>query len=657
MKSIHRYSIMIWAFALVVWVNEGQGQSGYTTPKLSLHLDARNQLVALEQHLMKERWNAQKGNLYLLEKSGSTTAKLNIVPSDNGNLILSLSITNTDRDSVIVAPTFPYIRNLKPSGGSPDELYYLFPSQGKLADNRQPVQLREVYSGNFPLQFMDIYKQHQGGFYILCKDTTNYSKAFSLSKQNGAITLGVQYRERKLAPGETWTLPTTEIGAHTGDWHEAFFAYRNWVREWYQPLTERKQWFRDIYNFRQLFLHTIFGEEGAFDSKTKKIDLLGKVAADKIAFGGVDFVHIFDWGKTPDAGRVGDYSPWNYLGGKENLKKEIEKLKKQGIKVGLYQEGYLINTVSKIGQQKGKEWQQLDMRGLPYLRMGDEYYYPCPLVKEWRDYITDIAKNVSDDLITWGSYIDQFGFGWQYGCYNPTHGHDISITSFPNGNQLRAEDQLMKELKAKLGKERVTYTEEMPTDVSTQFQDGSFSYAVTVAADPSKKNPSRANLARFALPDYKLFEILHVDEPVGHDTLGIKGVFFNGEGLWIEGPAADTAWFPENTKRVIRKTYSILSEYSDAFGSDNPIPLVETLNENVHANYFPSRKRNLWTLFNTSDTRVSGNILKTPHIKGAVYFDAWNRRQLVPELVDGYDIIKLTIEAQDLGCIVQILKP
>ena len=70
-------------------------------------------------------------------------------------------------------------------------------------------------------------------------------------------------------PGEVWNLPSTVLGTHTGDWHEGFYAYKDWVQTWYKPIAPRKQWFQDIYNFRQVFsIH--FWEEGFWNPLTKK---------------------------------------------------------------------------------------------------------------------------------------------------------------------------------------------------------------------------------------------------------------------------------------------------------------------------------------------------------------------------------------------------
>jgi len=72
-----------------------------------------------------------------------------------------------------------------------------------------------------------------------------------------------------------------------------------------------------------------------------------------------------------------------------------------------------------------------------------------------------------------GVYVDEFGFGWQYPCHRKDHGHEVP------GSQIEGEAQLLEELRAALPSHVVVYTEETPNDYTTQFLDGSFTYAIS----------------------------------------------------------------------------------------------------------------------------------------------------------------------------------
>jgi len=130
-------------------------------------------------------------------------------------------------------------------------------------------------------------------------------------------------------------------------------------------------------------------------------------------------------------------------------------------------------------------------------------------------------------------------------------------------------------------------------------------------------------------------------------------VFFNGEGFWLEGPADDTAWFPTNICALIMKEHAILRQYSDAFRSTNPVPLVPTLVTNIYANEFPAANRTVWTLYNAGDQKVSGQLLKVHHDVNSKYYDAWSKHFLSPQIVGTNAILTLSIPPGSAGCVVQ----
>jgi len=582
--------------------------------------------------------------LYHVESVGSISSELRLIPLESGEIELNLRITNDSMTAAEVTPTFPLFKGLSP-GGNPNQLSYCFPKRGAVIGNCR-TRLREPYGGAFPLQFMDAYHPEAGGIYIMTHDESNTPKSYWLEKSLADIDMGVDYWRKTLNPGETWELPRAVIGAHQGDWHEAFYAYRGWLRTWYRPSVGRKDWFRRIYTFRQLFLHynSAIGADGFFDPDTKEYSLTEAVLTDEAAFGGVDYIHLFDWGYDPVHGRVGDYDPWNYLGGVDGFRNEVVRVQERGIPVGLYFEGYLLSPTSNVAQENGNDWQLLNSSGNPYSRFGTGYYYMCPHSDGWQSYITDTCERVWQQTNADGFYLDQYGFCYQYPCYNPSHNHIIPIS------QITGEATITRMVRNVLPSDRVIYTEETPTDVSTQYQDGSFSYAVNHAR--TANSVSKINLTRFALPDFKIFEIIRCDQPLEDDYVALHHVFFNGEGIWIEGPSSE--WFSDRVLSLIRKTHQIFHDHSDAFCSMNPKPLVPTLHEDIYANEFSATDETVWTLYNASDAFISGYLLAVPHSAGAIYYDAWTSTVLTPQIEGSRASIWLEIEAYGVGCIVQV---
>lgn len=614
----------------------------------------QNALSGLKNSYSDSNWLSQPSALFEINNSTNLETTLQSRIKEDGNLELLLTIKNTGGSPIVAEPVFPLLYNICPEGTASASLYCFFPKQGELASNLPNINFEEAYCGTFPFQFIDVYVPDKGGIYIMTEDTQNNPKDYFLQKSSGKVRMGVKYRPQKLEPGETWILPPASINAHEGDWHGAFYQYRDWVQTWYKPVSERKTWFRDVYNFRQLFLHRIFGEDGAFNTSTGKINLQWKVDDSIDAFGGVDYVHLFDWGQSPSSGRCGDYVPWDYYG--ENMKTElssqIQALESKGIKTGLYHEGYLLSKVSSISKQEGLEWQMLNANGNPHSRMGNEYTYPCPHLEEWREYLSNTVSRSSSTLGVSGIYIDQYGFGWQYPCYNPNHNHDLQKTGVAGECQVPAEAGMMKAIRSKLSDNVVTYTEECPTDVSTQFQDGSFSYGVFFSRNKNT-NPAGINLVRFAFPDFKIFELLHVDVSFGNDIDGVKRVFFNGNGLWLEGPLNNTTWFTPEVRSTIKKCYGVLKRNVENFRSPNPMPLVPTLFDGVYANSFHLENKKLWTIYNSYSMDLNIPVIETQHFEGAVYYDEWDQREITPVITNGKAIISLNMEANYFGCISQ----
>jgi len=127
-------------------------------------------------------------------------------------------------------------------------------------------------------------------------------------------------------------------------------------------------------------------------------------------------------------------------------------------------------------------------------------------------------------------------------------------------------------------------------------------------------------------------------------------VFFNGEAMWLEGPA--DAWFEPETRAAIRRCYGILRKHCDAFTTLEPVPLVPTELGGVYANAFPTEGETVYTLYNSRHRTVRGEVLRIPHRPGTTYHDAWHDRPAKFRL-DGPDaVITLEIGPHGAGCAV-----
>jgi hypothetical protein len=274
--------------------------------------------------------------------------------------------------------------------------------------------------------------------------------------------------------------------------------------------------------------------------------------------------------------------------------------------------------------------------------------YVCSYVPAWRDVQSSTYAAKVKELDVDGMYLDEFGFAGSWvDCYAKDHGHAVpgyAVVGERDCTQMvrRAIDQ------ARPGV--ALYSEETPVDVTTQFQDGSFTYAMS----SSSTTPTRAplNSVRFALPDFKTIEILYCDKPTGSWATGVRWVFFNGEAIWLEGPAAE--WFEPETRATIRRCYAVLRKHRDAFTTLEPIPLVPTEMGGVFANAFPAAGKTVFTFYNARHRTVRGEVLRVGELSGTRrrWYDEWRQCTASVRHDGTATVVSLEIGPQDVGCVV-----
>ena len=441
---------------------------------------------------------------------------LDVEPAGSSGVALRVAIANKGDQPHRFALTAPRVGPYRLCAEA-EAAWYLFPKRGAAFDNRS-CAYRERYCGLFPLQFMDTLAPASGrGLTLRTEDTRCACKQYLLEKSGAEFVLAVDYAEQVLQPGERFEAPRTVLALTRGSWHDGFEAYRTWVGTWYQPLVPRKTWFREIFNFRQRFLHGLDPLANG-----QQIDLQPAVAEAQREFGGMEYLHLFDWGDCGPHGRIygrtGDYSPFDYLpGGQPAFRQSIAGVQALGIPVGLYIEGYLLDERGKLGRQFGKQWQLIDRAGQGARWPDSREIYACSFVPPWREVQASTYADKAKELGPDGMYIDEFGFaGANVDCWAQEPGHPSP------GYAVAGEQGCTRLIRQRLEAAKpgvAIYTEESPADVASQSQDGSFTYALSTARQTLTRVP--LNLARFALPGFKTIEIHHA---VISTELGPNGV-------------------------------------------------------------------------------------------------------------------------------------
>jgi hypothetical protein len=604
---------------------------------------AGTELTSLIHAATGAAWLAAPSPLVALGAEG-LEASLEASALADGQLGLSLRLHNPG-PAAVVDVTFPALAGL---GAGEAELEYLFPALGPILDDAVAAHAR-YYGGLFPMQWMAAQEPGAGAVGVITRDTTGRARTFYLQKSaDGTASLQVDWTDLAIPAGGEVVLEASLVAAE--DWRGVLAAYRRWLSGWYRPSSPRDPAFREAFNLRQIHLHpneVLGAHPGVFDAETGAWSLEAQLAEDAAAFGGVDWVHLFDWGMDHVHGRVGDYNPWSYLGDNEGLPREVAAVRAGGAGVGLYLEGYLLDTTSMTGLTWGDAWALEDSAGAPYTSYAPSWHV-CPAVADWRAHFAAMNARRNELRVgAGGFYIDQLGFGYQYPCYREDHGHPVPSA------QVAEEAAMMAAIRAALSPGQVLYSESAPADVGTQHQDGAFTEAVAAFRFDDRAAP--VNLLRFGLPDFKTFELLTQDAPLGGDVEGVRLAFFSGEGTRLMGYLEDDPWFTEETLGEIRRAWRALRDHRAAFTSEAPQPLVDTALEGLLANAFPAAEERVWTLYNAGDARLTGVGLRADVLPGDSWRDCWADAPLSPEEVDGFAQIEVDLGPGEVGCVAQRL--
>ena len=529
---------------------------------------------------------------------------------ENGGIRLRLNLRNVGEKTMVPRVRFPLVRDIRM--GSVAETWYLYARKGGVISNR-PFHERKASGGEYPLQLLDVFRADGGGVAMLTEDTEGAYRFWELTKDEQGVDIGIDYWEREYAPGETIETVPTVLRGHTGDWRRALALYREWVRTWYRAQSPRQQWVQDVYYYQQ----TAMGRIRDRQKGTWRIPETLRRYQDY--FGYLDYLHIFDFGASPTYGRVGDYNHYEENGGLAGMQQAFRQVQDSGVRLGLYMEGYLCDERSVWGKNRVSSLDIRKQDGKPLLWPGTpSEHMMCTATAGWREHLAATYKRVAGELKPDGLYIDQHGFTntWKT-CWSREHGHPVPYAP------LIGERDTGEAIRAAVPPGMVTITEEVPNDITSQYQDAALGYSVA-QADPAQ-SPHRIDLFRFAFPDFKVFQLTQYNPFVEGGWQRLKFPFFNGEGYWLHGMTERT--YCEDAHQFLRAAFRILHENAVAFRSADVDPLVATRSPLVYANEFRAKDRTVWTFFNAGYQTHRGPVLRLPHQPGTTYTDAFRQAE------------------------------
>jgi formylglycine-generating enzyme required for sulfatase activity len=135
-------------------------------------------------------------------------------------------------------------------------------------------------------------------------------------------------------------------------------------------------------------------------------------------------------------------------------------------------------------------------------------------------------------------------------------------------------------------------------------------------------------------------------------TEDLQYAFFNGIGY----NAWENIWgvwnqVPERYAMAIRKIRTIYQQFPLAWSDANWEPFYPVQTPGVFASKFPDKKGYVITLVNRDSTNKSAVSISLPHTANENYYDAWNGKQLTPDIENGMATLHIPIEANGFGAI------
>jgi hypothetical protein len=586
------------------------------------------------------------------------TLTLRLTVDDTPQLKLNLTAISRGAAAQLAEVRFPVLRELRI--GSVRDTWVCFPQYRNVLTD-QPGHWRAPNDRSFPLQFMDVFNPRAGvGLALLTHNRDNARLDYSIAKDRAGVVayVAASAEHHKLLPGQPVEFTEACLVAHAGDWHEAMRAYQDWLATWYRPVhAQDKAWF-DKRFFLKTYLTTNKHYGFAFplydaEQRTYRVDEF--VAAEQAYMGAApEIAHLGGWCDlaTEFQGDFlgGDYAVKDYTGGVAALRAAVRKFQDEhDVAVSLYMIPDRCSKQSEVGQRLGE---QIACRLADGSAAQDErQWYLCPAVKAWQDHYVEAVQRTQRETGARAIYIDVFGYYVAERCYSPDHGHEVPV----NTNQATLE--LIRRLREAVPPEVALWSEYPLPDQCAGYIDGNIHYYClnwheffSETGDQLQRaprfTPTPQNAYRFVFPRLRQFIF-----PCGSESWSMESqfAFFSGEALY------DMGWFlyAGPTLERMQRRLGLQREYADGFSGDQPLMEVPTEQWEVHANAFPGQGRTAWTLFNARLTTVRGPVLAVDHQPGATYHDVWHDRPLQPAIRGGKAILALTLQPQELGCVVQ----
>ena len=633
-------------------------QAQHLVPLAGLEIAVDKRVVSLKL----ARIESQPGGFdvfYTSDQPVALDVKASVSIAEEPQARFRLSVTNRSSAPLRADIRFPKVNALQL--GETKDLSYFFPKYGNMLGTA-PATFYSQAGFSYPMQFFDVFNSAVGGgLYLLSKDLSHKAQRYYLSKQDSGTTFYLEYPAlyTHLQPGQPYVGTETMLGVHTGDWHAAAQAYRDWVKTWYRPYKaqqDSKAWYRESFwllcELADGLEHHKLRLPPWYDPRTKRYmlrDIISEFSRDAGAT--PDILHF--WGWNWGDRRFGLYGQEQYadMGGLEGFRAALDDVQQNlKIPVSLYLDGTLCSTASPFCEDLSAEIAMRSEDGKIPQPFGS--YRMCHFTQKWQDYLAGVYPRVYRETGAPILYVDEVGSP-NFMCWAPNHGHAVPL------NMNEADFAHLKALREATPENVALYGEYPVTDVTSQFWDCNITYHLFRWAEQQlgpyyNRTTQDSGLSRAQVDSLRFLfpRVVQLNLPIAErgSWQFLKQIFFNGSALY------DAFWdrFPSKGQAFWAKAFGIMKEYRDCFTSDTPETLVATEQAAVAANRFPGKGRTVWTLYNQAYATVRAPVLAIDHVEGATYRNLWTGEALNPVIRDGKALISVELEPQGIGCVAQV---
>ena len=645
------------------------------------------------------------------------TGRFRVTMDRSAELQLGLSIQNRSEQNQIVKAAFPVLGGIGWSDGFRNDRY-LFPfATGIVLDH--PARMRSGYGGGRTyFQTMASYCPEKGGglflrandqsgeykiLHMLKADTRESDPTFRIDPlltdaRNGrapfefilwepfdevlGTTMAFSYFGRDMEPDEQWRFASATLGVMNGDWHEAMRSYRRWF-ETFSHKNKYPNKLTDAFNYDSTGPEWGFrgpGAKQAYNTDPTKWGhrRMGHVADDfmtKIVDGlehsgyweheeitermlaehkataakyGVPFKlwpdrHGMLEGKNVLWGNQGDYGLTGYnerWGGLPAFRKYITALKKKGYRPTLYINKAEAAFGSVMGRKHGPQWATMYPDGNYFWPYSD--WQMCMDHQPWRAYLARTCARLIEETGADGVRIDEMG-GAARICSNPHHKHTFARQR--HYNELQAQSDAARQVRQAMNAanpDSVLLTESVGFDVLGQYLDGSLLYDLTEAPFTSHvaahwEGFVGINIYRFYFPRHKVFDYQISEKHPAWRLFNATGAF-------------NREWCYREHER------QMLKDHADAFGSLDSEPMIRSHIPMVYVNRFPADGKTVYTIYNSGNEPVRGNLMTIPTANDQHVIDLYRYAEVETATESNETIVSIALGPRTVTCIAVLPK-